>query len=185
MKKIKRIIAILLVATFICCLYCCGRPEFYSEKHHELRVRKGLERRERGKKDFDLYPVYNQEEKLTHFLLEGQSNWFTFITIKSSALSCLNSYKMYQFADVIWNEDDTIREEMDEKYDNSPYYECNYMEERKYLLQTNVDEEYVCAIKKNDVYLNLISGETFVVEKGRPTTKQETIKVHAFFKKTL
>ena len=34
------------------------------------------------------------------------------------------------------------------------------MEEKKYLLKTDCSYEYICAIKKDGKFLNLISGET-------------------------
>ena len=45
-------------------------------------------------------------------------------------------------------------------YDNSPFYVSKNMEEKKYLLKTDCSYEYICAIKKDGKFLNLISGET-------------------------
>ncbi len=46
--------------------------------------------------------------------------------------------------------------------DNSPYYVTNNIEEKKYLLVTDDSSQYICAIKKDNKYINLISGEEFV-----------------------
>lgn len=66
----------------------------------------------------------------------------------------------YPYEDKIW-----ILDENGERiyYNRSPYYVTGNIDERKYLIETE-GGEYICAIKKDGKYINLISGEEFTVE---------------------
>ena len=44
------------------------------------------------------------------------------------------------------------------KYDKSPYYVSGNVNEKKYVFETEVSYEYICAVKKDGKFINLISG---------------------------
>ena len=44
------------------------------------------------------------------------------------------------------------------KYDKSPYYVSGNVNEKKYIFETEVSYEYICAVKKDEKFINLISG---------------------------
>ena len=62
-------------------------------------------------------------------------------------------------------------------YDESPYYVTNNIKEKKYLLATDESSEYICAIKKGDKYLNLISGEEFEKADNYNFEENATIRI--------
>ncbi len=62
-------------------------------------------------------------------------------------------------------------------YDESPYYVTNNIKEKKYLLVTDESSEYICAIKKGDKYLNLISGEEFEKADNYNFEENATIRI--------
>ena len=43
-------------------------------------------------------------------------------------------------------------------YDKSPYFVTGNANEKKYLLETDVGYEFICAVKKDGKFINLISG---------------------------
>ena len=43
-------------------------------------------------------------------------------------------------------------------YDKSPYFVTGNTNEKKYLLETELSYEFICAVKKGGKFLNLISG---------------------------
>lgn len=44
------------------------------------------------------------------------------------------------------------------KYDKSPYYVSGNVNEKKYVFETEVSSEFICAVKKGGKFINLISG---------------------------
>ena len=43
-------------------------------------------------------------------------------------------------------------------YDKSPYFVTGNIDEKKYLLETDCSYEFICAVKKDGKFINLISG---------------------------
>ena len=43
-------------------------------------------------------------------------------------------------------------------YDKSPYFVTGNVDEKKYLLETDCSYEFICAVKKDGEFINLISG---------------------------
>lgn len=44
------------------------------------------------------------------------------------------------------------------KYDKSPYYVSGNVNEKKYIFETDDSSEFICAVKKDGKFINLISG---------------------------
>ena len=59
-------------------------------------------------------------------------------------------------------------------YKKSPYYVTGNIDNRKYIIETEKRGEYVCAVKENGKFVNLISGDTFEIENGSISTLQAT-----------
>lgn len=137
--------------------------------------------------DMEVYPLYDENEELKYFLVEFEPCGFTFVLLRNeppTLLSFLYPYKsMYSVSalhgpDNPWtpyvrNENgpplpslsgngngDLILDENGEMivYDKSPYFVTGNINEKKYLLETNNSGEYICAVKENGKFVNLISG---------------------------
>ena len=202
MKKIKRIIAILMLFVILSSLSVCARrADFFTEEQHAKRI---SERLDKDPTTYNLYPLYNQEDKLTHFLVEMEPYGFTVIYVfdeKPKILSCIgaevgmygrsSSYGHENYRGIHpWSpytidetsnkpEPDNRIYKVDEngeiiKYRKSPYYVTGNIDEKKYLIRAN--EEFsgynVCAIKKEGKFINLISGEEFDVNDKESLKKE-------------
>ena len=43
-------------------------------------------------------------------------------------------------------------------YTKSPYFVTGNIDEKKYLIETNTSDKFICAVKKDGKFVNLISG---------------------------
>lgn len=138
-------------------------------------------------KDFGVYPLYDVNEELKYFLVEFEPYGFVFVYLteeKPGILSCLGaSTSMYKLSNVYginntWSpyiKDETnsqpppdldkswILNENGERILNSksPYYITGNIEEKKYLLVGNSHSDFICAIKRDNEFINLVSGKIF------------------------
>lgn len=158
-----------------------------------------------------VYPLYNENEELKYFLVEFEPQGFVFILLKDeqlNGLSCFGfSTSMYKlsnlYGDRTWSPytiDETDSQSFpdtdkcwmtDEKgnvinYDRSPYHVTQNENVRKYLLRSERDSastEYVCAVKKDGVFVNLISETEVNVSKGDLRKKQAAMYIAFIGKK--
>lgn len=153
---------------------------------------------------FSVYPLYNEDDELQYFLVEYEPYGFMFIQPKDEewkGLSCLGvSTSMYRVSNVYTGDDEygtwspyTIDEtnsqpfpETDKRwkvdedgnricYTKSPYYVTQNINERKYLLRS--DKGFICAIKKDDAFINLVSSIEINISNGDLTKKQATLNI--------
>ena len=137
--------------------------------------------------DFAVYPLYNKNEELTCFLVEFNPYGFVFIRIRDLSvidkiimLALGQDTDMYVVAGLynknsrVWSPY-TIDETKGYDYENrqwildengeriyhykSPYFVTNNINERKYLLESGTSAEYICAVKNESNFTNLISGQ--------------------------
>ena len=62
-------------------------------------------------------------------------------------------------------------------HDKSPFYVSGDLNERKYMLKTDRIDEYICAVKKDGKFFNLISGETIDYAETYNSKQNATLEV--------
>ncbi len=193
----KRMISVILVLISVVIVFSgCGRKvSNYSVEEHIQRISERVRNTTwliDDFEDFDVYPLYDKDEKLKFFLLEFNPHGFGFIFVQDEPpvlTSCLYAHKSMYFisADYYYKEETWFRYVADKngpplsdfvdgassskkgtpifdekgeiiKYDKSPYYVSGNVNEKKYVFETEVSYEYICAVKKDEKFINLISG---------------------------
>ena len=174
-KKIKKIIRIssLLIVIFVLLaiptLKMCYPRCIYSEKAHYRRIQKRIEERfiETGvHKEYELYPLYDVEDKLSYFVVDFSTNYHI-ISINKYDLGCLgvsmytlsinNPWQRY----VLENGEKVYEKDKDGNdifYNQSPYKVAGIKDEKRYLIEIRQgsNSDFVPAVKRGDKYLNLI-----------------------------
>ena len=134
---------------------------------------------------FDVYPLYNQNEELVAFLVEMEPYGFEFVFIqeKTSLYKRYRNQSLYRKSsnnygfseesnkwekykvNKITGEIEYLLDQNGERvfYRKSPYNVNENGNGCKYLFKLK-DDKYICAVKKDGKFFNLISGETFDVE---------------------
>lgn len=140
--------------------------------------------------DFEVFPLYNQNDELTHFVVEFEPYGFVYLKINKKADSIEELYIRDLFIGDSWQRY-TINEaaykdyektddrppdfiyELDKNGDfiyryNSHYKEAGIEREKRYVLNFSfmthysyVNYEIIPAVKRGDKWLNLISMEIF------------------------
>ena len=193
----KRMISVIFVLISVVIVFSgCGRKvSNYSVEEHIQRISERVRNTTwliDDFEDFDVYPLYDKDEKLKFFLLEFNPHGFGFIFVQDEPpvlTSCLYAHKSMYFisADYYYKEETWFRYVADKngpplsdfvdgassskkgtpifdekgeiiKYDKSPYYVSGNVNEKKYVFETEVSYEYICAVKKDEKFINLISG---------------------------
>ena len=62
-------------------------------------------------------------------------------------------------------------------YYHGPYYETGNIDSKKYMLSTADSTEYICAVKTDNGFVNLVSGKTFNAESTNEISLQSTIRI--------
>ena len=149
---------------------------------------------------FSVYPLYDQNDEFFYFLVEFEPYAFMFIRPRDE-LSAVYSWfgipsGMYMIClygnQRMWSPytiDETNSQPGEDKdicwildangekinYNRSPYYVTGNIDQRKYLFdaeQGSGSEEFICAVKTGDTYLNLVSLEEMSIEDGDLLKKQ-------------
>ncbi len=174
---------------------CSQRIEDYTEEQHEQRISERMGKRIKewtydfGEKHYDgfnVYPLYDEKENLVFFLVELEPRSFVFVKLfdEKSALSrwlfggemyrynVFTSWSPYESATKISSEENDV----ETVYKRSPYYQTNNINNRKYLIQKEEDE-YICAVKNDVAFVNLISGKEFDVDNEEMLKTQSTLRI--------
>ena len=193
----KRAISVILVLISVVIVFSgCGRKvSNYSVEEHIQRISERVRNTTwliDDFEDFDVYPLYDKDEKLKFFLLEFNPHGFGFIFVQDEPpvlTSCLYAHKSmyivsanYYYKEQTWfryvadkngpplsdfvemapssKKGTPIFDEKGEiiKYDKSPYYVSGNVNEKKYVFETEDSSEFICAVKKDEKFINLISG---------------------------
>lgn len=214
MKKwAKRVTACLLFCIIICFLIlnfasCAKKADSFTVEEHVQRITERLMKRFNNEDDwlfinetgFNVYPLYDQNDKVNYCLVEFEPEGFTIVRIldeRKKIYSCFGvSTSMYTVSSTIYDKEHTwspyikdvtdsqdppdrdkiwILDENGERiyYSRSPYYVTGNIAEKKYLLMAS-DTLEVWAIKKDNKYINLVSGTTFDIE---DVNEQEILNV--------
>jgi len=188
----KRYLSLFLSLVLLISFSGCGlKASDYTEEEHVQRVTERVEKKYKdsdlwnGRRydDYTVYPLYSEDEVLTHFLVEFEPYGFVIVLLlkeESISPSCILSVSMYKQINMYikgtWSpywivEENRQREYfLDEDgqvltYNKSPYYVAGKMNERKYLLNPDSGDN-ICAVKEGDVFVNLMNGTTIDVRRG-------------------
>lgn len=208
----KKILIVVLIITIVLGCYGYLSMDMYTDEQHLASITEKYNERisrytysDGGKVDnFTVYPLYNEKEELSMFLIEMEPYGFEFVMVKADdrffdmLLSCNGrsmyrmSFKDYGFDGVydVW-EKYNVNEENGERvpilnengervfYRNSPFYVSGHITERKYLIQTK-KTYYIFAIKKGGEFINLISGKIVDIKNTKTKdlyNKQATLQI--------
>ena len=110
-KKALRVILIvilifvLLFGALLALLSIPVKPEWFPEKYHMKNVEKYAQKYCVGKDgcaSVEIYPVYDENEKLTHFIIEKQPEGFQFVTLMTRTI-LIGSLYNYTSHIISWN----------------------------------------------------------------------------------
>ena len=193
MKKIITYILTftILICTMICFVGCGERASSFTEEEHIQRITERIKKRDPKRlgfpegetyQDFEVYPLYNEDDKLQYFLVEFEPYGFMFIALRDeivimahTSLYFLSSSSSIYGEENPWSpyvKDETnsqpdpdrdkswILDENGERifYTKSPYFVTGNINEKKYFWRVE-SGNYICAIKNDTGFINLISGK--------------------------
>ncbi len=212
--KKKRIIKLSVIGFVIVALgvlfFGAEKASWYSEEQHTQRVTKRIEKNYMTEKydftSFEVYPLYDIDDKLVCFLVEFEPNDYLYVQVREENKFFLSVFwgtrglygqdwgerewsrytvdetnsQPYPYEDRIWFEFDENGERI--VYDQSPYAVAGIENERRYLLLDIEDlqgNEYdIPAVKRDGEFINLISMTPFNTEYGKLTEKQASARIH-------
>ncbi len=195
--KVKSIIALSLLL-LLCICFIWGhahKASDYTTEQHIQRMSERIENRfmaeDNGKwTGFEIKPLYNENEELNIFLVEFEpygylyvlvgdelNKVFGWLGISTSMYTLSNSTITRTWSPYTLNsttsEKEWILDEEGNKivYNRSPFYVANEGNAKYYFLE-NEGGYYIPAIKTDEDFINLISGEKFRFQNGQPETSQ-------------
>lgn len=87
----------------------------------------------------------------------GLGSWYDKEYTWSPYIKDITYSQPYPDPDKIWILDDNDQRIF---YDKSPYFVTGNLNEKKYFIEVNNSAEFICAVKKDGEFVNLISGKT-------------------------
>lgn len=141
--------------------------------------------------DFTVYPLYNEKEEVKYCLVEFEPYGFMFVLIHDEPPRIMalfeliigmkvsmytRSYlygRMNPWSPYIPSNTDGGKNEEEQEwildgngerifYEKSPYFVSGNINEKKYLIKIKEKHSFfVCAVKKGEKFINLVSGEEF------------------------
>ncbi len=193
-KKLGCYIPLLVVITTIIVLFFVAAyghgamASDFTEEEHIARISQLVEKRYFNEEsryeytDYTVYPLYDQNDKLTHFLVEFEPYGFVYIFLNEKENSPVvgivatpvSLYSRHLGEGLYWQrytlEDDKRNYEVDEKgeyiyYRDSHYKIADIKNEKRYMIKTyNEHTQYFPAVKRGDKFLNLISMQEFDID---------------------
>jgi hypothetical protein len=196
-KRVVRIIILSFVVVLIAGIIYALTPdkiENYSEEEHARIIREKIDKKYPDKKHHDdrgqlvdftgyeLYPLYDEHEKLKYFLVEYEPYGFKIIEMVEGIPRIIYGGLVYYDSDLVgvneaqWSphtiDENTelinglekdkiwILDENGERiyHKKSPFSVTGNINERKYLIRTYACD-YIFAVKKDGQFINLVSGE--------------------------
>ncbi len=171
----KKYICIILIAITVLCLPGCTKKEYSEEEIIEMaKIKIDNRFMNNDKYDFtnyEVYPLYDENEYMRHLLVEFEPSCFMFIEVKydNSEKGKIKFIKESYGVERKWNKYEYIdgkavfeRDENMQRiyYDVSPYEMYDKLQEKKYLIELD-HQRYVPAVKEGNLYLNLVSMSYF------------------------
>lgn len=174
----KKIIILILIFLMSFSLSTCKTENITIEKHEkqlEKLINEKYIRNNSKFESFELFPIYDEKEKLRYFLVEFNPEYYVYIKIKEKYNKLLNVSMYSVYEGETWqrytiDSNENIEYEKDE-YGNFIYYNCSHFKAANitngkiYLLRSRFNHvghrAVIPAIKVGDKFLNLISMEEF------------------------
>ena len=192
-SKKKTIILCVVLAVVIALLAILGvriiknSSWAYTEEQHLQRISELVEKRYTSDKydytSYKIFPLYDQNEKMKHCLVEFEPYGFVWVRVNSRDMGFIALHSMYTRCEPVeypWSRyeyinttqtsysEENIKWETDEfgeriYYKDSPYKVADIKDEKRYLVTTNQanDEITIPAVKRGDKYLNLMDMKEF------------------------
>lgn len=182
------VLSVVLIAAILIGVLVERRDDF-TEAEHLARVTKLAKKRylsgSNKYTDLQVYPIYNDGDKLQYFLIELEPVGYVFVYLHYNNISC-SMYSRSLDSDNFWARyaiefgssaiyevkgqqfaiDNARWTELDENgetifYYSSPYKVANALNEKLYLLKVLQEGNHgeIAAVKRDGKYLNLISME--------------------------
>ncbi len=203
MRKIASIVLVIVCLFSICFSFGCEKASSYTEEEHIARITERIKNKDFSwaltYDSFEVYPLYNQNEEVKNFLVEFEPFGFIFVNLRDTRFVFCNindaGNSMYKRTDFYcegqstwspYSRDETTGDKvyfLDENgeriiHTKSPYYVTQNMNSKKYLLESSRGSaEYICAVKKDETYVNLINGSILSTEEKLDFQKHATIYV--------
>ncbi len=200
MRRIASIVLVIVCLFSICFSFGCDKASNYTEEEHIARITERIKNKDFSwaltYESFEVYPLYNQNEEVEYFLVEFEPFGFMFVLLIDTQYStCLLRTSMYKRSSFFcegqrtwspYSRDETTGDKvyfLDENgeriiHTKSPYYVTQNMNSKKYLLESSRGSaEYICAVKKDETYVNLINGSILSTEEKLDFQKHATIYV--------
>ena len=195
--KVKSIIKLSLLL-LLCICFIWGhahKASDYTTEQHIQRMSERIEKRFMAEDNekwtgFEIKPLYNENEELNIFLVEFEPYGYLYVLLCDESNKVFGwlgmSTSMYTLSNSTitrtWSpytlnsttsEKEWILDEEGNKivYNRSPFYVANAGNAKYYFLE-NEDGYYIPAIKTDEDFINLISGEKFRFQNGQPETSQ-------------
>ncbi len=202
-KLILALVVLLLVVAVVYGAIVIVVPYYWMPmSFHEKNIEKRANKRYFGDEynyeiklsNLKIYPLYNENDEITHYLVELEPYGYTYVTLTNGGLFYsfyqidlsreeLKPWQRFQYEDEFTPIDATINWEMD-SFDGllkecdeqgnailrnkSPYSEANVLNEKLYFIQGKIP-----SVKRGDKYLNLISMELYEIESNLKMPTQE------------
>ena len=191
LKKFKMNFVMAMI--MVVCLFCgCGkRANDFSEQEHLRRISALVEERYMAENSeytgYTIFPLYNEKEELSHFLVEFEPYGFVYIKVQEKDLSAFGGTSMYtreasegeswkrytvkENAGVTVEEEERIWETDENgayiEYRDSHFKVANIVNEKRYFLEITQGGRtgFIPTVKKNDTYLNLVSMKEMTYER--------------------
>ncbi|MGM9899448.1 MAG: hypothetical protein ACI32E_02565 [Bacilli bacterium] len=197
----KKSIIIFLLMLCLPFLFGCRTASCYTKNEHIKRVSKLIEERyfkdDLGYEDYELYPVYDESDKLQYFVVDFKPTGYLYILIREADLNCAYGTSMYiRYDGKRWNKYELVYDDKSGKmvkqyevneigipceYSTSHYASAGITKnEKRYLLYVKQEStsSYIPAVKRGDKYLNLISMKEFTYERIVDQEQFEVSDVH-------
>lgn len=210
----KKVFALFIIGVLMLGIFGCSEnPSKYTIEEHIQRISSKIQTKSFSNfefTNFEVFPLYDQNENVILYLVEFTPVSFMFVTINDDApfVMWVNNIKMYSytFIDLPWRRfavseygvdymlnqeksswpDDLKEFEIDDNgnpifYDSSFWSFDEYRDEKKYIL-TNEYHYWVPAVKDGDDWLNLLSLSRFTSDEFAENRNQPDIEFGFQFK---
>ena len=204
MKKVSKVFACIAAGlSLIAASLCTGCTGMYSEEQHIQRVTARAEERFLGEGSeytgLEVYPLYNEYDELEYMLIELQPQGFVYVCINDQPWLDMYAvpidfepnrlWRPYVFEEgvvtTIVNEETGEMETWEDRRvlqdENGAYYgfhvshfrAANIRDERRYFIPVS-DGNMMPAVKRGDMYLNLVSWQEVPCSTDFDTTLLES-----------
>lgn len=179
-KKLTGIVVIMIMLfTAFALTGCSEKASKYTEEEHIQRVAERIQKRfidtdlrwidREQPTDFEVYPLYDENDKLKYFLVEFEPYGFLYVLLRDEQKKAFGwlgaSTSMYKIS--ASGNDEWSPKDEDIVFNKSPYSIAGIENECRYLLLG-----YIVAAKREGKFVNLISQDEVEIINGQATKEQ-------------